>query len=453
MPFDLSLIIRKAEKFGAKEAEAFLIRRRKMSSEIKGGEIDLSSTKLEEGVGLRVVLDKGRVGFSYSNDPSKQEELIKKSIKVARANEEDENWPSIPCCKNYRRVKNFYKEVVNMGSDEVVEMSKLMLDSAKLDERVQPFFGSSEVTYDFRELCNTQGIHVEEESTLLSLNLSTIARENGKVSPICFEYDVSRSKDVDPERVGREASEIALKCLEHSKIESGEKDVLFSQEALMMLWLFTISQGIKGDQVQRETSFLAGKIGEKVASEKVSLSDDGTLEGGVFSHSFDDEGVPCQKTEIISDGTLKGFIYDHYSARKEGKESTGNAWRGRDFFGEKLPYTSVPRVATTNLVLEKGRKSLDQLIDEIDEGVLVRSLQGAHSSDPESGSFSVVATPSFLIEKGEVKGLLRGIMLSGNAFSLLEKVRELSRETRTAYFLVAPWILFEDVRVIAKGSS
>jgi PmbA protein len=139
---------------------------------------------------------------------------------------------------------------------------------------------------------------------------------------------------------------------------------------------------------------------------------------------------------------LKGFLYDNYAAKKEGVQSTGNASRAG--------YLSTPNIETTNFHIMPGTITVDQLMSEIDEGLLIYYLQGAHSSNPVSGEFSVVATPAWKIKKGEIEHCTRGIMLAGNIFEVLKNVSVIANNDRQIGQLVSPWILAEKLHVIGK---
>jgi len=142
---------------------------------------------------------------------------------------------------------------------------------------------------------------------------------------------------------------------------------------------------------------------------------------------------------------LKHFLYDSYTANKVGVESTGNAFRGG-----LAPYTSTPVLAATNFTLMQGNKSPESLINEIDNGLIVHGVQGAHSSNPESGEFSVIATPAWKIEKGSIAYAVKEAMLVGTIFDILKSVSALGNNTRKIGRLVAPWIRVENVKVIGR---
>jgi PmbA protein len=218
--------------------------------------------------------------------------------------------------------------------------------------------------------------------------------------------------------------------------------VIFSQTAFQDLLYFTLINAVKADYVQRSQSAFKGKIGEKVASEIVTIFDDGLLKGGLRTWKFDGEGVPQQKTLVIEKGVLRNLIYDNYSAKKEGKTSTGNATRAG--------YLSTPRIEATNFHFMPGKNSPEELISEVDNGLLVYYLQGAHSSNPASGEFSVVATPAWKIENGEIAHPTKGVMLAGSIFQVLKNISALANNERKAGQIVAPWVCVENVKIIGK---
>jgi PmbA protein len=127
--------------------------------------------------------------------------------------------------------------------------------------------------------------------------------------------------------------------------------------------------------------------------------------------------------------------------RKEEK-APGNAFRAG--------YLSTPRIEATNFRFISGKKSPEELIGEINEGLLVCSVQGAHSSNPASGEFSVVATPAWKIKDGRIAHAVKGAMLAGNIFEALKNISALANNERKIEQLVAPWIVIENIKVIGK---
>jgi PmbA protein len=435
-----------ALKNGADEAEAFAYQGFTTAVAIERGQIAKSSRIVDQGLGIRTVVDKA-IGFSYTNiigSKTAVEETVLKALKSAKASKPDKDWQGFPYKRGYANVKGTFDSVIyDLSPEDLVKLSSLMLDAAvKTDERVFPIEGGTGASYLSRAVVNSNGVVGFDYGTIIECSLATVAHESGEVTPVCFEFNAERLFKVDPEWVGREAARLAALALRAKRVETKKMEVIFAHFALQQLLYYTLMNAVKADYVQRNQSALKGKIGEKVASEIVTVYDDGLLEGGLRAWKFDGEGVPQQKTLIIEKGVLRGFIYDNYSAKKEGKESTGNAFRAG--------YLSTPNVETTNFHLLAGEKSPEELIGEVDEGLLVYSLQGAHSSNPASGEFSVVATPAWKIEKGRVVHPVKGAMLAGNVFDVMKNIIDLADNERKVGSLVAPWVLVENVKVIGK---
>ena len=434
-----------ALKRGADEAEAFGYQGLTTNVVIERGQIARSSRIIDRGLGVRTIVNKA-VGFSYTNildSKSVMEETIVRAISSAKASKPDKDWHGLPDKKSYGIAKGVYdSKVAHLSSEDLVDVASTMLDAAETDKRVLPIEGGAGASHLFMNVANSNGVAVSDMGTVIQCTLETIAKEGSEVTPVCFEFAIERSYEVDPEWVGKEATRLAVSALKAKRVETKMLDVIFTQFALQQLLYFTLINAVKADFVQRNQSAFKGKIGEKVASEKVTIYDDGLLEGGIRTWKFDGEGIPQQTTPIIEKGVLQNFLYDNYTAKKEGRESTGNATRAG--------YLSTPSIEATNFHLLPGKKSPEELISQVKEGLIVYFLQGAHSSNPASGEFSVVATPAWKIENGEIAYATKGAMLAGNIFQVLKNVSALANNERKIGRLVAPWVLVENVKVVGK---
>jgi len=441
-------VVQVAMKRGAEEAEAFLSRSSSISVDIERGQIVRNVKMVDQGLGVRVVY-KRAVGFSYTNTLTYKtlKETAVRAFRSAKASKPDENWEGLPNPKKLGITNNTYdKRIVDLSFDELVKMASLMLDMAEgYDERVFAFRGGVGMLLMSRTIVNSHGLEAYDKGTAIECSLATIAREADEVTPVCFEFNAERTYMIDPEWVGKEAARQAVSSLKARKIPSGTFPVIFAQPSLHDLLYYTLINAVKADYVQRDRSALKGKIGENIASSLVTIHDNGLLEGGLQTWRFDGEGVPSQKTAVIEKGILKHYLYDNYTAKKDGVESTGNALRGG-----LASYASTPTLEATNFILASRNKSPEDLISEIDEGLIVYNVQGAHSSNPESGEFSVVATPAWKIEKGSVAHAVKGAMLAGVIFDVLKGVSALGNNVRKIGHLVSPWIRVENVKVIGK---
>lgn len=434
-----------ALKNRAEEAETFVYQGLTTSVSIERGQIAKSSKIIDQGLGIRVIIKKA-VGFAYTNILEKKEieKAAIKALSSAKASKPDKDWHNLPPKKPLPSVQKTYdKSIVELQPEDLVKIASLMLDAAeKKDKRAFPIEGGAGASYLSLAIANSNGIASFDHGTIIQCSLATVAHEAGEVTPVCFEFNAERSYAINPVWVGEEAARLAVSALKAKRAETKTTNVIFTQLALQQLFYYTLINAVNADYVQRNQSMFKGKIGEKVASETVTIYDDGLLDGGLRTGRFDGEGVPQQRTLIIEKGILRNFIYDNYTAKKDGRESTGNAFRAG--------YLSTPSVEATNFHVMAGSKSPEELISEVDDGLLVYYLQGAHSSNPASGEFSVVATPAWKIKDGKIANAVNGAMLAGNIFALLKEISAVANNERKVGQLVAPWILVENVKVIGK---
>jgi PmbA protein len=435
-----------ALKKGAQEAEAYVYEGQATNIGIELGQISKTNRIIDRGLGIRVVANKA-IGFAYTNivdDAKAVESAVSSALSAAKASKPDPDWNGLPQKKPYSSTeKTFDQKIVALSSEDLVNIASTMLDAAgQVDKRVFPIEGGVGSAYISNAIANSNGITGFDRGTVIECSLATLAKEGGSVTPVCFEFNAARNYNLDPVWVGKEAAKLAVSALKTKSVETKSGKVILTQFALQDLLSYTLVNAIRADSVQRDQSPFKGKIGEKVASENLTIYDDGLFAGGLRTSVFDGEGVPHQKTAVIEKGVLRNFLYDNYSAKKEGKESTGNASRAG--------YLSTPSIDTTNFHIMPGNKTSDEMLSEVDDGLIVYYLQGAHSSNPVSGEFSVVATPAWKIKNGKITHCSRGVMLAGNIFELLKNVSVVGSNERQMGSMIAPWIEVENVRVIGK---
>ena len=438
--------VKAALQKGAAEVEAYVYEGQASNISIELGQINKTNRIIDRGLGIRVAYNKA-IGFAYTNiveDTKAIDKAVTSAMSAAKASKPDNNWNGLPQKKPYPgTAKTFDKKILALTSEDLVNIAATMLDAAgQVDKRVFPIEGGVGSAYISNAIANSNGLTGFDKGTMIECSLATLAKEGNSVTPVCFEFNAGRNYNLDPEWVGKEAAKMAISALKTKSVETKSGKVILTQIALQDLLAYTLINAIRADSVQRDQSPFKNKIGEKVASENLTIYDDGLFVGGLRSWAFDGEGVPHQKTAVIEKGILRNFLYDNYSARKDGKESTGNASRAG--------YLSTPGIDTTNFHIMPGNKTSDEMLSEVDDGLIVYYLQGAHSSNPISGEFSVVATPAWKIKDGKITHCSRGVMLAGNIFELIKNISTVGSNERQIGQLISPWIQVENVRVIGQ---
>jgi len=439
--------VRMALTKGASDVETYVYEGHASNVGIELGQVNKTNHIIDRGIGVRVVVNKA-IGFAYTNIINNQnaiENIIVQALSAAKASKPDVNWKGFTQKKPYISSLDgtFDSKILEVGSDELVNISQSMINSAaQVSKNVLVAEGGIGTAYVSNVVANSNGVCGFDKGTVIECSLATLAKDGNRVTPVCFEFNAARNYKIDPLWVGKEAAQLSVSALKTKPIQTKTTTLILTQFALQDLLGYTLLNAVRADSVQRGQSPFKGKIGENVVSENLTIYDDGLYPDGMDTCLFDGEGVPHQKTLIIDKGVLKNFLYDNYAAKKEDKESTGNASRDG--------YLSTPSIGTTNFHIISGTSSTDDMIRQVDDGLLVYYLQGAHSSNPVSGEFSVVATPVWKIKNGEISFASRDVMLAGNIFEVLKNVKIVGNNERQVGALVTPWIMVENVRVIGK---
>ncbi|MDQ6698606.1 MAG: TldD/PmbA family protein, partial [Acidobacteriota bacterium] len=237
-----------------------------------------------------------------------------------------------------------------------------------------------------------------------------------------------------PEDVGRIAAERTLRRLGAVKVDTQRVPVIFEPRTARSL-LENLFEAIEGRSIFRQSSFLAGKLGEKVASENITVIDDGTITGLFGTSPFDDEGVPTRRTPVIEKGILKNYLLNTYSARKLGMKTTGNAARG---------ISGNAGIGHGNFFLEKGTRTPQQLIASVPNGFYVTELIGS-GVNIATGDYSRGAA-GLWIRNGELAFAVSEVTIAGTLqqmFMGMEAASDLEFRGSTA----SPTVLVQEMTV------
>jgi len=440
------LAVRECGKLGADESEGFVKKQRTVEIVLERGEIQNERMKIQQGIGIRVIKDKS-LGFAYASTLNRRvlRETCKEAFSLARVSPKNPDWVSLPYPKKIPPTPEglYDDDLASLSPDEVLNIAIRGYDAVKeVDPRVSIDDGKLSAVLVEVAIVNSNGISLEGKGTAVSFFLVCIAKESGESSSFAYEYEVSRTlKGFSAEKVGELSARKALMSLGAKKVKPFKGEALLSPDVAADVLFSSVISSVNADNVQRGRSLWADKIGGNVSDGKLSVTDNGLLPYGLGSSPFDAEGVPSQKTLLIDGGVLKNFLYDSYTANKVKTESTGNAVRGS--------YSSLPSISISNLIIDAGTKSLDDLISEIDKGIIINRFSGTVAA--ESGEFSGVAKQASYVENGEVKFPLRETMISGNAFSSLKNIVEIGKERRATMMSVyTPPILVKNINIVSK---
>ncbi len=433
-------ILEMAKSFGADAAEVFLRSSTATVIEVKEGAVDAFERARDLGAGLRVIAD-GRMGFAFATEMSDEavSKLARSAVTNAR-NTESDPFQTIPDQKGPYASPVIYDGRLAFVADEekierVLAMEREAFAADKRITRIrkaQASFSESETM-----IANSHGAFVSYRGTACSSSIEVVAEEKGE-SQAGWDFDVNRFYTrLEIEEVGRRAARRAAGLLGARRIDSVRAPVLLENHVAAEL-LSIIASGFSAENVQKHKSLFAGRMNTQVFSTVLTVYDDGGLDAGLGTAPCDDEAVPMSKKTVISNGTLLMYLYNSYAAKKDGVSSTGNAVRGG--------FKGLPGVGATNLYIEPGRYTHDDMLSSIDRGLFVTEIMGSHTANPISGDFSVGAT-GFWIEKGRLSYPVREATIAGNLLDLMKNVISVGSDLRFTGRIGSPSLLVKDVSI------
>jgi PmbA protein len=250
-------------------------------------------------------------------------------------------------------------------------------------------------------------------------------------------FSVARNLDrlESPEHVGQIAAQRTLRRLGARKVKTQHVPIIFDPLVANSI-LGHIFEGVNGDSVYRGASFLAGKLGEKIAAPQVTVIDDGTIVGGFGTSPFDGEGIPTRRTVVIENGVLKSYVLNTYTAKKLGLQTTANASRG---------LAGTPGIGPGNYFLQPGTRTPQQLIADVKEGLYVTEFLGM-GVNLVTGDYSRGAS-GIWISGGELTYPVEEITVAGNLKDMFLNISEVANDLEFRGSVASPTIRIDGLTV------
>ena len=380
------------------------------------------SEKNSSGFGVRVNKS-GKTGFSFCSSPEMIEAASINAIQLSAFGEEDSfKLPDKAKSFPEQQFENFDKNHVMEKAQEQIERLHREFPDSLTDIHITSGKGS-------RKIINSSGLDFNDQYEFFSASISTtrVSRDGvrtdiGESSAKIKSFDLSSLTD----KIIR-YHHLAEKII---KVDAGKIPVIFTPSAFSSLLSILLSQMNAVNHFKKISPFTE-KLGTKVFSDHISISDDPTIPDSVYSLDYDDEGFHTFKKNIVEKGVLGSVISDLRYSKLLGISPTGNATRS---------FSSMPYPSFTNIVVSAGNNSLKEIMKQTGKGILVDEMLGLGQSNTITGDFSCNLNMAFQYENGEITGRVKDCMISDNFYSLLASDILLSAETETNGNVIAPYL-------------
>lgn len=407
-----------AKEKGLEQVELYVSETRTLSISLFHGEVDNYSDNNGHSIIARGILN-GKCGSASCDvwNSKKATYLVNEVVNNARVIENDDPVFIFEGSEKYKKVNTFNNELEKITIEE--KMAKLRaLEKAVKEGDPRVMEVASTMYHQVTEkvnIVNSNGLNLKQKSNYFYAIAHCVAKEGAQVKSGYDFYFGNDFSSFNPEDLAKKIVNKAVDQLGGEACDSNKYRAVLNPDVVASLLRAYVTHA-SAEEVQKQSSLFIGKVGQKVASKKVTI-EDRPQQKNVFARWFDDEGVATYNKPIIKNGVLQTYLHNLTTAAKAGVETTGNGYGG----GKK-------EVSSTFLYLKPGKKSLEELFEKVGNGVYITDVSGLHSGlNPQSGNFSLQST-GFLIEDGKRGRPLDLITVSGNLLEIFEDVLEVGND-------------------------
>jgi PmbA protein len=428
--------VARALQLGATDAEAVAVEGEEFSVNVRLGQVEQLTESGSRALGLRVFFA-GAAGQQTANtstsdlSPDSIARIVESAVALARITSPDPFAglpdPALFGSNDVQAQALFFDDVDTLPPADRIEIAR-RCEAAALahDPRITNSSGASfDLSRSHRIMVNSRGFSGTYRRSYCGFSASPIAQDAAGAMQRDYWYSSARTLRLleSPEDIGRTAAQRALRRLGARRAPTQRCPVVFASEVARGL-LGNLLAAADGDSIYRNASMFAGKLGQQVAGENITMVDDGTMvfdhtlpdgsnlrTGGFGTSPFDGDGLVTRRTTVIERGILKHLMLNTYTARKLGMESTGKASRG---------LAGAPGIGGGNYFLTPGTLTPDQIIADIPNGLYVLQTMG-HGVNLVTGDYSVGAS-GLWIENGELAYPVEEITIAGNLKDIFRNV-------------------------------
>lgn len=414
-------VLLSATSNGAEFAEIFVENNVKNTLGVVNGNVERANSGIDMGCGIRII-NGDRVVYVYTNKLDKDNlvRLAKESATVIKGNSSIKN--IVFCDKKYKKLYVPQIMPVDVSKAQIVTMLKAGSSAAYsyndlITQTNISYFDSTQNVI----IANTEGLWAEDERVRTRVFVSAVASEGNEKQTGYFGPGALKGFEfydaINIEEIAKEAARSAVTMLKAPNCPSGKMPVIMDNGFGGVIFHEACGHGLEAAAISKNASVFANKIGQKIASDKLTAVDDGTIAGSWGSINIDDEGVLSQKNVLIENGILKNYMVDRYNGSLIGMKPTGSSRR------ESYKYVPVSRM--TNTYIASGTDKKEDIIADTEYGLYAKYMGGG-SVNPASGDFNFAVSEAYIIRNGKICEPVRGATLIGKGAEVLLNIDRIS---------------------------
>ncbi|MCI8806327.1 MAG: TldD/PmbA family protein [Clostridiales bacterium] len=423
-------ILSEALSFGGDFSEVFIEHNKKNSISFINGKADKIVSGFDYGLGLRIFSGE-RIIYSYTNDLS-YDHLIKMAREASlAANKNDGAVINDFVERDYRGDSNRHKALIIPSDVDRQVIADMLFDASNSAFKYSNLISQTSMGYfDSTQevlIANSRGLWARDRRVRTRAFVSAVAsskteKQRGYLGPGALKglefYD-----EIDLNEMAEEAARSAVTMLKADFCPGGKMPVVIDNGFGGVIFHEACGHSLEAATVAKNASVFRDKLGEKIASEKVTAIDDGTIQNEWGSINIDDEGAEGRKNILIENGILKSYIVDQFNGKKLGMSSTGSSRR------ESYKFAPVSRM--TNTYIEKGEDNAEDIISSTDYGIYAKYMGGG-SVNPVTGEFNFAVNEAYMIRNGKIAEPVRGATIIGKGTEVLMNIDMVSDNLRLA---------------------
>jgi PmbA protein len=426
MTIDPQQLIELALKSGAIAAEVYQCSSLSHPVFFEANRLKQLESSESAGTALRLWRE-GCVGLAVGYGDVEPDILVETALNLSYLNQPEEIEFSAPRQAIYPPIGE------DIAVESLIEMGNAMIAQIRAVYPEVICSGEWECEQEITRLVNSQGLYCQYSDTALSYYLG-IEWVRGEDFLAVYDGEYTRGKP-NPETVIKQLLQRLQWAEKNVDTPRGKLPILLTSNAVTMLW-GTVGMALNGKQVLEKSSPWSDKIEQLVMSEKLTLSQQPDKEP--YSCPFDDEGTPTRFLSLIDQGKVKEFYSDRTTARLLKTQNTGNGFR---------PSLGVyPTPDLVNLIVEPGQGTLEDLISQMDEGLIIDQILG-HGGDI-SGDFSVNIDLGYRVEKGKITGRVKDTMVTGNVYTALQNLIALGADNQWNGSCYTPSVIVDSLSIV-----